>query len=115
MAFTAAADHSSLISVSGSQLSAFKATFFLLTIVSALWVVAVGSVLFAMGAFSAGSGRAETVAHGSIYVGAFILAIVINVAIISPALLLLQPHRVWRIWRNERAAITPRQRFRGMY
>jgi hypothetical protein len=72
-------------------------------------------MIFAMEAFNSGSSRVEAVAHGSIYVGAYILVIVINAAFISPALLLLQPRKAWRIWRNERVAITPRQRFRGVY
>lgn len=41
------------------------------------------------------------------------LSIVVNVAIIFPALLLLQPFRLWRVIRTERQAVTPRQRFRG--
>jgi calcium permeable stress-gated cation channel len=41
------------------------------------------------------------------------LSIVISLAVISPALLLLQPVRLWRVLRAERQALTPRQRFRG--
>jgi len=111
----AAAERSRSVSVSGAQLSMFKATFYLLILVAGAWVVAVGALVFAMGAFDSGSGRAESVAHGSIYVGAFVLAILINAAIISPALLLLQPFRLWRVWNGEKDAITPRQHFRARY
>ena len=44
---------------------------------------------------------------------AFFLALVVNVAIIVPGLLLLQPSRLRKILWHERRAITPRQRFRG--
>jgi len=42
------------------------------------------------------------------------LALVLNVAIIFPACLLLQPFRLWRVLRAEKQAVTPRQRFRGI-
>jgi len=109
------ANRSSSVSVSGAQFSAFKATFYLLALVAGAWVIAVGALAFAMSAFDSGSGRAESVAHGSIYVGALALAILLNAAFISPALLLLRPVHLWRVWRNERAAVTPRQRFRARY
>jgi len=55
------------------------------------------------------------VASGSIYIGAFLLALVLSVAIIAPGLLMLQPIRAWRLLRAEKRAITPRQRFRASY
>lgn len=93
----------------------FKITFFILTVVAAIWLVAVGALLFALQAFTADSGHARAVASGSIYIGVLALSIVISVAIILPALLVLQPLRLWRVLRAERHAVTPRQRFRGEF
>lgn len=45
---------------------------------------------------------------------AMALSIIVQVAIIIPGLLLLQPVRLWKLVREERQAVTPRQRFRGM-
>ncbi|KAG5639564.1 hypothetical protein H0H81_012235 [Sphagnurus paluster] len=103
------------VSVSGGQLFVFKITFFILTFVSALWLIAIGSLLFAFRAFIENSGKAQSVANGSIYMTILALAIVLNLAIIFPALLMLQPFRLWRVLRDERQAITPRQRFRAVY
>ncbi|KAJ7597412.1 hypothetical protein C8J56DRAFT_920009 [Mycena floridula] len=105
------------ISISGGQLFIFKVTFFMLALVIAV-LLAVGSLLFALHSFSTGASSTATsqsVAEGSIYMTVMALTIVIQVAIIFPGLLLLQPHRVWRVLRAERAAITPRQRFRALY
>lgn len=78
----------------------------------AAWLTAIGAVLYAVNAFqSAGAGK--TVADGSILMTVLALALIINVAIMAPGLLMLQPIRLWRVVRNERRAITPRQRFRG--
>lgn len=91
----------------------YKATFFILVVVGILWLLAVGSVIFAMDSFSDGLGQSSAVANGSIYMSAFFLALVVNVAIIAPGLLLLQPSRLRSVITTERRAITPRQRFRG--
>jgi hypothetical protein len=53
------------------------------------------------------------VADGSIYMSALALVIVLNVAVIFPGLLLLQPVRLWHLRRAEKEALTPRQTFRG--
>jgi len=101
-------------SVSGSQITAFRTTFVVLTIMGAAWLTAIGAVLYAVNAFqSAGAGK--TVADGSILMTVLALALIINVAIVAPGLLMLQPIRLWRVVRNERRAITPRQRFRAVY
>jgi hypothetical protein len=101
------------VSISGGQLMVFKATFFILTSVAAIWLIAVGALLFALRAFTFNSQVSQSVANGSIYMSILALSIVVNVAIIFPALLLLQPIRLWRVLRAERQAVTPRQRFRG--
>lgn len=101
------------ISVSGSQLTAFRTTFVLLTVMGGVWLTAVGAVLYAVNAFQEG-GAGKTVADGSILMTVLALALIINVAIVAPGLLMLQPFRLWRVVRNERRVITPRQRFRGM-
>ncbi|TFK41946.1 hypothetical protein BDQ12DRAFT_645286 [Crucibulum laeve] len=103
------------ISISGNQLLTFKITFFVLAAVGTIWLVAVGALLFAFQAFSEGSGESKSIANGSIYMSILLLTIVINVAIIFPACLLLQPFRLWKVLKAERHAITPRQRFRAVY
>jgi calcium permeable stress-gated cation channel len=100
------------ISISGNQLLIFKMTFFILTIAS-LWLITVGALLHSLHAFSVPSGISQSVANGSIYMGILALSIVIGLAIIFPALLLLQPVRLWHVLQAERQALTPRQRFRG--
>lgn len=103
------------MSVSGSQLTTFKATFFILVAVAGIWLSAAGSLIFAIGPLNndASQGREKTVANGSIYMSACLLAFVLNAAVIAPALLLLQPRRLWRVTRDVKYALTPRQRFRG--
>jgi len=103
------------ISVSGNQLLIFKITFFVLTAVGTLWLVAIGAILFSMQALSTNTHSTRSVATGAVYMSVLALALIINVAIIFPACLLLQPLRLWRIIRAEKAAVTPRQRFRGMF
>jgi hypothetical protein len=100
------------ISVSGSQITAFRTTFIVLTVMGAVWLTAIGAVLYAVNAFQDG-GAGKSVADGSILMTVLALALIINVAIVAPGLLMLQPFRLWRVVRNERRAITPRQRFRG--
>ncbi|KDQ63154.1 hypothetical protein JAAARDRAFT_147164 [Jaapia argillacea MUCL 33604] len=106
---------SGCVSISSLQLTTFKTTFYVLTIVCAIWIIVVGSLLFAMDSFNAGSGETKTVADGSIYMSALALVIILNVAIISPALMMLQPFRLRRVHKAERTAVTPRQRFRAVY
>ena len=82
--------------------------------IAVIGLVTAGALLYAFGALSQGVRRSETVADGSIYIGILLLAIVINIAMTSPALLMLQPLRLRRVLSAEKAAKTPRQRFRGM-
>ncbi|KZS96094.1 hypothetical protein SISNIDRAFT_451774 [Sistotremastrum niveocremeum HHB9708] len=103
------------ISVSHTQLNAFRATFCLLVIISTIWLVAVGALIFSLRSFDLSNARTRSVANGSIYMAAFLLAVLINLAIIAPALLLLQPVRLWSTLRHEKSALTPRQRFRAIY
>lgn len=77
--------------------------------------MAVGAVLFAVESFQDHTQAAKAVANGSIIMTALALTLIINVAIISPALSMLQPLRLWRVTRAEKMAITPRQRFRGEF
>ncbi|KAI8990545.1 hypothetical protein BD414DRAFT_413825 [Trametes punicea] len=103
------------VSLSASRLIMFKIMFYLLLIVGGAWMFTTGAILFSIQAFSTDIGESQTVANGAIYMGAFALTLVLDVAIISPGLLLLQPIRLWRIVRAEKAAVTPRQRFRAVY
>ena len=109
-----AAKFNSAVSMSMTQLTAFRATFYLLTFVAGVWLVAVGSTIFALRAFDTSTERAKSVSQGSIYMATFLLVLIINVAIISPALLMLQPFRLWKMYWRSRRAVTPRQHFRGM-
>ena len=103
------------VSVSGNQLLIFKITFFVLTGVGALWLIAIGAILFSIQGISTNTEPTISVSNGAVYMSVLALALIINVAIIMPATLLLQPIRLWRVIRAEKAAVTPRQRFRGMY
>jgi hypothetical protein len=102
------------ISVSAGQRIVIKTMFYMIVCVAVIGLVTAGAILYAFGALSEGTRRSKTVADGSIYIAILLLAIVINVAITSPALLMLQPLRLRRVLRAEKAAKTPRQRFRGM-
>lgn len=90
-------------------------TFFIVTLVSTLWLVVVGALLYSFQAFNLHTGVAKSVADGSIYMAILALAIIFTIAVIFPALLLLQPLRLWHVLRDERRAVTPRQRFRGKF
>lgn len=100
------------ISVSRSQMTAFKTAFIVLTLMGGVWLTAIGAVLYAVNAFQDG-GAGRSVADGSILMTVLALALIINVAIVAPGLLMLQPFRLWWVVRDERRAITPRERFRG--
>ncbi|KAJ7482288.1 hypothetical protein B0H11DRAFT_2193371 [Mycena galericulata] len=103
------------VSVSGSQLFVFKAMFYMLVGIGAIWLITVGALIYTLQAFNSDSDRTQTVANGSIYMGILALSLVFTVAIIFPGLLLLQPVRLWRVLRAEKRALTPRQRFRAVY
>ncbi|KAN0102356.1 hypothetical protein V8E52_012028 [Russula decolorans] len=103
------------ISVSAGQRIVIKTMFYMIVCVAVIGLVTAGAILYAFGALSEGTRRSKTVADGSIYIAILLLAIVINVAITSPALLMLQPLRLRRVLRAEKAAKTPRQRFRATY
>jgi hypothetical protein len=101
------------ISVSAGQRIVIKAMFYIIVCVAVIGLITAGAILYAFGALSEGTRRSKTVADGSIYIAILLLAIVINVALTSPALLMLQPLRLRRVLSAEKAAQTPRQRFRG--
>ncbi|KAF9556409.1 hypothetical protein CPC08DRAFT_778388 [Agrocybe pediades] len=103
------------VSVSGNQLLIFRITFFVLTAIGAVWIIAIGAILFSMQTLNSNSGSTKSIANGSVYMAVLALAIVINIAIILPALLMLQPIRLWKVLRAEKQAVTPRQRFRAVY
>ena len=83
--------------------------------VGTLWILAIGALLFSMQAINMNTGITRSLANGAIYMSTFTLALVLNVAIIIPACLVLQPFQLWAVVRAEKQAITPRQNFRGMY
>jgi hypothetical protein len=76
-------------------------------------IVTAGALIFTLQAFDDGSDETKSAASGAVYMSVFAMAVVLNIAIIVPGLLLLQPLRLWRVMRSLRRAITPRQRFRG--
>ena len=102
------------ISVSAGQRIVIKAMFYMIVCVAVIGLITASVILYAFGALSEGTRRSKTVADGSIYIAILLLAIVINVAPTSSALLMLQPLRLRRILSAEKATKTPRQRFRGM-
>jgi hypothetical protein len=110
-----AARHSGSISVTVVRIKAFQAVFWVIVIVAGMWIVAAGSLIFGAHALDRQDGQTQSVATGSIATAVFLLFIVINVAIIVPGLLLLQPVRLWRLYRAKKKAVTPRQEFRAMY
>lgn len=87
-------------------------TFWVITIVGFIFLTVVGAILFAVHAIDLHDKRSATIANGSVYMSVLLLGFILNVAIIAPGLLLLQPVRLWKIQRAERHAITPRHRFR---
>ncbi|KAJ3499739.1 hypothetical protein NLJ89_g10066 [Agrocybe chaxingu] len=103
------------VSISGNQLLIFKITFFVLTFVGTVWIVAIGAILFSMQALNTDSSPTKSIANGAVYISVLCLALVFNVAVIFPACLLLQPFRLWHVLRAEKHAVTPRQRFRAVY
>lgn len=103
------------ISISAGQRVVIKAMFYMVVCVAVIGLVAAGALLYAFGALSLGTRASKTVADGSIYIAILVLAIIINIAIASPALLILQPLRLRQVLRAERTARTPRQRFRATY
>jgi calcium permeable stress-gated cation channel len=102
------------VSLSNGRLIVFKAMFFILAAIACTGLIVVGALIFAIEAFGTGNQPPAEVANGAIYISALVLSIIVTVAIISPALLMLQPFRLWHILRAEKHAITPRQRFRGI-
>ncbi|KAI0003860.1 hypothetical protein BJV74DRAFT_812109 [Russula compacta] len=103
------------ISISAGQRIVIKAMFYMIVAVAVIGLVTAGALLFAFDALSRGQRISETVADGSTYIAILLLAIVIIIAITSPALLILQPLRLRWVLRAEMAAKTPRQRFRATY
>ena len=94
-------------------MATFKVIFYTLVIIGSVWLFTVGAILFAFEAFSTSTPESPVVADGAIYMSAFAMVLIVNLAIIFPALLMLQPVRLWRVLKDEKAAVTPRQRFRG--
>ncbi|KAI0299794.1 hypothetical protein BC826DRAFT_1090413 [Russula brevipes] len=103
------------ISVAAGQRIVIKAMFYMIVFIAVIGLVAAGALLYAFDALSRGTRVSKTVADGSVNIAILLLAIVINIAITSPALLMLQPLRLRRILHAERVAKTPRQRFRATY
>lgn len=101
------------VSVSAGQLLVFKVVFYILTLAAGIFLVLVGALLFAAPNFNAGVSSWQSVADGSIYISTLAMLICLSMAFIFPALLMLQPFRLYRLRRAEREALTPRQNFRG--
>lgn len=108
-----AAKFTGAASVSATRLRAFKATFYVLTFVATIWIVAVGAVIFGLEAIDRSQARTSTIANGSTYIAVLLLVLVLNAAVIAPGLQMLQPLRLWKVHRAQKRAITPRQYFRG--
>ncbi|KAG8981245.1 hypothetical protein FRC05_004147 [Tulasnella sp. 425] len=102
-------------SVSTMRLTAFKGVFAVLVIICGVWLVALGGILFATDSFNGGQHRPAAVSEGMVYIAILLMLITINLAIIAPGLLMLQPVRLWKTWKAQKTAVTPRQRFRAIY
>ncbi|CAE7207304.1 unnamed protein product [Rhizoctonia solani] len=110
-----AARFSGPASISAERLRTFKATFYMLTFAATTWIIAAGALIFGVEAFNDKSQRSRTVADGTTYIAVLLMVIILNAAVIAPGLQLLQPIRLWKIYRAKRKVITPRQRFRSIY
>ena len=110
-----AAKFTGAASVSATRLRSFKATFYVLTFVATVWIIAVGAVIFGLEAIDISRGRTSTIANGSTYIVVLLMVLVLNAAVIAPGLQMLQPIRLWKMHRAQKRAITPRQYFRGVY
>lgn len=110
-----AAGWSGVVSVSGVRMLKVKLVFYTITVVVAAFTITAGALLFALEAFSLEVNIAKTVATGCVYMSAFAFVLVINVAVLFPGLMLLQPFRLWGVLHSEQDAVTPRQRFRAVY
>ncbi|KAG2358227.1 hypothetical protein BDR07DRAFT_1418255 [Suillus spraguei] len=110
-----AAGWSGIVSLSGVRMLAVKLVFYTITVMVAAFTITAGALLFALEAFSLEVDIAKTVATGYVYMSAFAFVFVINVAVIFPGLMLLQPFRLWCVLHAEQDAVTPRQRFRAVY
>lgn len=110
-----AAGWSGVVSVSGVRMLAVKLVFYTITVMVAAFTITAGALLFALEAFKLEVDIAKTVATGCVYMSAFAFVLVINVAVIFPGLMLLQPIRLWSVLHSEQDAVTPRQRFRAVY
>ncbi|KAG2120632.1 uncharacterized protein F5147DRAFT_662683 [Suillus discolor] len=110
-----AAGWSGVVSVSGVRMLAVKLVFYTITVVVAAVTITAGALLFALEAFSHGVDIAKTVATGCVYMSVFAFVLIINVAVLFPGLMLLQPLRLWSVLHSEQDAVTPRQRFRAVY
>ena len=108
-----AARYSGAVSVSVARLKAFKAVFWVFVIAAGIWIVTAGSLIIGIKAFDDGNSATSTIASGSVTTAIFLLIILLNIAIIAPGLLLLQPIRLWKLWKAKRRTRTPRQLFRG--
>ena len=108
-----AARYSGAVSVSVARLKAFKAVFWVFVIVAGIWIVTAGSLIIGMRALEEGQNVPSKIANGSVTTAIFLLIILLNIAIIVPGLSLLQPVRLWKLWKAKKRARTPRQLFRG--
>jgi hypothetical protein len=86
-----------------------------LVAVAGIWMIGLGAVLYSLQSLDTGSQETTTIAEGTVYAAAFALILGLNMAFIAPGLLMLQPVRLWRLWRGQWKALTPRQYFRGKY
>lgn len=101
------------VSVSAGQLIVFKVVFWILTLAAGVFLVLVGALLFAAPDFDTGVSAWQAVADGSIYISTLVMLICTSMAVVFPALLMLQPLRLLSLRRAESEALTPRQNFRG--
>ncbi|EIW71693.1 hypothetical protein TREMEDRAFT_60613 [Tremella mesenterica DSM 1558] len=89
----------------------FKGTFYLL-LWSVIWLVTVASLEYSVQGFVSHVQEGRTVGDGAIFSTWFIFVLLLDVAIIVPAIYLLRPYQLIRYLSKRRSARTPREKFR---
>ncbi|GJJ09404.1 hypothetical protein Clacol_003626 [Clathrus columnatus] len=101
-----------IVSASLAYVKGFKATFIFLNATYGFWLVACGSVIFSLESFAVGVHRTQAVADGILYFASFLIVLTFALAMIYPALWIIQPMRLAQFYRRKNFTLTPRQRFR---
>lgn len=100
--------------MSEGKFATYKTVVNVFSVAGGIWLIAVSSVIFATPAFTENTPGTQLVADGSIYM-TFIAFQVALISLVVPPILAIRPLRLWRLLRQQRDAVTPRQMFRAIY